>query len=665
MTDLGSTNGMRSAATGSPRRSSRRVAGAHRQRTTMTVRVVEGLTTTCPSSPSSLIRIAYLAILWIFVLSAISVIRSGHVRRGSPRRRAAPAATGAARPQSRRSSRASGGRTDPRRGDGRLQRRRRAELDQAPILIGRGSGRGHPARGRLRVHPARSHRRVRRPVVRGGPARPTTVRRHGPHPNPRPSPSAPRSASGRRSWSCGSSPPMTHTPTARPTARPWTRRRRRPPAPAVRGGLRRRPGAQGQPGLRVRRPVVAAVCDGVGGAARGDIASATAILQLRKLDVPPTDDPDHDLPGRVAGALHRAHDRIGELVDEDPGLNGTSTTATLALFDGCGSRWARRRQPRLPLPRPGDHPAHRRPHVRPDADRRGPHHRGGGAGPPAPQPHPSRPSTGCTMRPSPTCSSSSWSLGDRAAVQRRRQRVLPDGRPADVLSSGQPGVRRCRAGPRQPRGGQLRQRHVPGSPTRSLPTPRSARARRPEAPVGAAAERRQQRRGGMGGLFRGPPRRGHRRARADPDAIPDDLPGYAITADPIDPEEARRTAAVPRRFVWVQAAARRACRHRPGLGRARLRAWSWTQQQYYVGEQDGSVVIYRGINTELRGSRSTLRDHRRAAGPAQRDRGRPGPRGHRLRQPADAEAKVQDPPPGRRPGHEHRAHEHLQQRVAG
>ena len=77
-------------------------------------------------------------------------------------------------------------------------------------------------------------------------------------------------------------------------------------------------------------PWVIAVCDGVGGAARGDIASSTAIQQLRRLDETPTD----DLLGQVAGALHRAHDRIGELVDEDPALNGTSTTATVALFDG-------------------------------------------------------------------------------------------------------------------------------------------------------------------------------------------------------------------------------------------------------------------------------------------------------------------------------------------
>jgi len=30
-------------------------------------------------------------------------------------------------------------------------------------------------------------------------------------------------------------------------------------------------------------------------------------------------------------------------------------------------------------------------------------------------------------------------------------------------------------------------------------------------------------------------------------------------------------------------------------------AWSWSQQQYYVGEQDGTVVIYRGLNADLPG----------------------------------------------------------------
>ena len=78
-------------------------------------------------------------------------------------------------------------------------------------------------------------------------------------------------------------------------------------------------------------PWMLTVCDGVGGAARGDIASSTAVQQLRKLDDPPGDDP----LALVAGAIHRAHDRIGELVEDDPSINGTSTTLTVALFDGA------------------------------------------------------------------------------------------------------------------------------------------------------------------------------------------------------------------------------------------------------------------------------------------------------------------------------------------
>jgi len=86
-----------------------------------------------------LIRFAYLAILWIFVLSAISVIRSDMFGARVPE-----AARGAAQPPPRRSGRG--------RGPGRRRGApthvlvveggnagERAELDQAPLLIGRGA----------------------------------------------------------------------------------------------------------------------------------------------------------------------------------------------------------------------------------------------------------------------------------------------------------------------------------------------------------------------------------------------------------------------------------------------------------------------------------------------------------------------------------------------
>ncbi|UMG94165.1 hypothetical protein [Nocardioides sp. TF02-7] len=62
-------------------------------------------------------------------------------------------------------------------------------------------------------------------------------------------------------------------------------------------------------------PWLLAVCDGVGGAARGDIASGTAVTELRRLDEAPD---GGDLITRVTDALHEAHDAIGAQVDEDP-----------------------------------------------------------------------------------------------------------------------------------------------------------------------------------------------------------------------------------------------------------------------------------------------------------------------------------------------------------
>ncbi|WP_203231151.1 PP2C family protein-serine/threonine phosphatase [Nocardioides caldifontis] len=72
------------------------------------------------------------------------------------------------------------------------------------------------------------------------------------------------------------------------------------------------------------------VADGVGGAAYGDVASSTAVHLLRRLDRP---DVSEMLPA-LAGAVHRVHDRLAEMVEQDQELDGTSTTVTAALFDG-------------------------------------------------------------------------------------------------------------------------------------------------------------------------------------------------------------------------------------------------------------------------------------------------------------------------------------------
>lgn len=77
-------------------------------------------------------------------------------------------------------------------------------------------------------------------------------------------------------------------------------------------------------------PHLLVVADGVGGAARGDIASSAAVEAIRKLDVPPGEDALSEL----SATIHLAHDRIAEIVEAHPELEGTSTTVTATIFDG-------------------------------------------------------------------------------------------------------------------------------------------------------------------------------------------------------------------------------------------------------------------------------------------------------------------------------------------
>ena len=82
------------------------------------------------------------------------------------------------------------------------------------------------------------------------------------------------------------------------------------------------------------------VADGVGGQAYGDVASATAIQLVRRLDTPegvpaPAGDGSDDAAlTALAGAVLKVHDRLAEMVEQDRELDGTSTTLTAALLDG-------------------------------------------------------------------------------------------------------------------------------------------------------------------------------------------------------------------------------------------------------------------------------------------------------------------------------------------
>lgn len=88
-------------------------------------------------------------------------------------------------------------------------------------------------------------------------------------------------------------------------------------------------------------PHLLMVADGVGGAAYGDVASHTAVGVMRALDAElddvaedPETEGDPDLLAMLADGVHQVHERLTELVAEDADLDGTSTTVTAALFDG-------------------------------------------------------------------------------------------------------------------------------------------------------------------------------------------------------------------------------------------------------------------------------------------------------------------------------------------
>ena len=84
-----------------------------------------------------LIHIAYLAVLWIFVLSAISVIRTDMFGARLSSGQAAPKAAKAKKPAAKPAPKRRGAPTHVAVVEGG-NAGERAELDQAPILIGRG-----------------------------------------------------------------------------------------------------------------------------------------------------------------------------------------------------------------------------------------------------------------------------------------------------------------------------------------------------------------------------------------------------------------------------------------------------------------------------------------------------------------------------------------------
>jgi serine/threonine protein phosphatase PrpC len=338
-------------------------------------------------------------------------------------------------------------------------------------------------------------------------------------------------------------------------------------------------------------PWLLTVCDGVGGAVRGDLASSTAVQALRKLD----QQPDEDLLGQVAGAVHRADDRIAEIVEEDPALNGTSTTATVVLFDGNRFGVGHIGDSRAYLYRRGElrQLTHDHTFVQSLIDE-------GRITEEQSRTHPHRnlilKALDGIRHEEPDLFEFPAEAGDRVFVcSDGACGTLTDERMKDILGTGTPDFAAV----------ELVRASLEAGSTDNVTCIVADVAE--EAPgedlqpllVGAAADlpRRMPLAGAVGGLFRG-----HR--SGDTGEIPpvpgEDVPAGAFAADPLDPEAARYAPRPPGRYGWLRRLMVAAVLL--GLTWIVLAAgWSWSQQQFYVGDQDGKVTIFRGIDADLPG----------------------------------------------------------------
>ncbi|WP_082748138.1 PP2C family protein-serine/threonine phosphatase [Nocardioides jensenii] len=346
-------------------------------------------------------------------------------------------------------------------------------------------------------------------------------------------------------------------------------------------------------------PWVLTVCDGVGGAARGDIASATAVQQLRKLD----ERPGGDMLAQVAGALHRAHDRIAELVEEDPNLNGTSTTATVALFDGTRVAIGHVGDSRAYLYREGALSQLTKDHtfVQSLIDE-------GRITEEESRVHPHRnlilKAVDGIHETEPDLFFVDLAPGDRLFLcSDGACGVLDDTHLADILSTGTPDFAVVELVRASLEAGSSDNVTCLVADVLESDTAGVGDAVAPDLTpllVGAAADLPRRSRGAAGSLFRGHRSGDTGELEPVPAEIPVGAPGYAIPNDPIDPEVARYAPRPPRRFAWLKRLAVLVVLIGL-LWAAAGAAYAWTQRQYYVGEHDGHVTIYRGVDASLPG----------------------------------------------------------------
>ncbi len=338
------------------------------------------------------------------------------------------------------------------------------------------------------------------------------------------------------------------------------------------------------------------IADGVGGAARGDIASSTAVQALRRLDGPAPE----DLLEALAGAIHRAHDRIAELVEQDPELDGTSTTVTAALFDGHRIGLAHIGDSRGYLLRDGTLSQLTKDHtfVQSLIDE-------GRITEEESRTHPHRNlilrAVDGVHETDPDLFYIELAPGDRLLLcSDGASGVLDQHRLADILGTGSIDYAvveliraSLEAGSSDNVTCVVADVVDPDAPAKDEP-PLAAASTGPML-VGAAAE--QPRRPGQASksFFRG--HRGGDTGEIEP------VPGEdTAEGGPVDPEELRYAPQAPRRGRWLKTGAALLVVALV-LAIAGVLGYRWSQDQYFVAEHGSKVAIYRGVQADIPGLR--------------------------------------------------------------
>jgi serine/threonine protein phosphatase PrpC len=334
------------------------------------------------------------------------------------------------------------------------------------------------------------------------------------------------------------------------------------------------------------------IADGVGGAARGDIASATAVQILRRLDAPPED----NLLEALAGAIHRAHDRIAELVDEDPELEGTSTTVTAALFDGRRVGIGHVGDSRGYLLRNGELSQLTKDHtfVQSLIDE-------GRITEEESRSHPHRNlilrAVDGVHETDPDLFTIELLPGDRLLLcSDGCSGVLDNSRLTDILGTGTVDYAAVELVRASLEAGSSDNVTCVVADVVDLDAAEAAdtSAASSTGPmlVGAAAEQPRKAGAASKSFFRG--HRGGDTGELEP------VPGGEDGGRAVDPEELRYAPRPPHRFLWLRRLA--ILLGLTGLlALGATAAYSWTQSQYYVAASDGKVAIYQGIQADLPG----------------------------------------------------------------